>query len=49
MGRKDIMIVGGEPVELPLLFPLPVRSKTLLIEDDYALGLMTLGQLNFLI
>jgi hypothetical protein len=46
----DVIVVGGEPEGVAAALSASRNGlKTLLIEDDYALGgLMTLGQLNFL-
>jgi hypothetical protein len=46
----DVIVVGGEPEGVAAALSAARNGlKTLLIEDDYALGgLMTLGQLNFL-
>ncbi|MDD2401223.1 MAG: FAD-dependent oxidoreductase [Clostridia bacterium] len=46
----DVIVVGGEPEGVAAALSSARNGlKTLLIEDDYALGgLMTLGQLNFL-
>ena len=46
----DVIVVGGEPEGIAAAVSAARNGlKTLLIEDDYALGgLMTLGQLNFL-
>ncbi|MDD2432872.1 MAG: FAD-dependent oxidoreductase, partial [Clostridia bacterium] len=46
----DVIVVGGEPEGVAAALSAARNGlKTLLLEDDYALGgLMTLGQLNFL-